>query len=113
MLAGGGYMLQPNAKGVSAPVTITDNRVGRCLTASHQDSGGGYECAGGADSNGYWPRGGHYGISADLGYNATWSGNVWDDNGQAVCASGRRRRAAPGPSRRRSRPSCGCPRKRA
>ena len=30
MLAGGGYMLQPNAKGVSAPVTITGNRVGRC-----------------------------------------------------------------------------------
>ena len=88
MLAGGGYMLQPNAKGVSAPVTITGNRVGRCLTAAHQESWGGYECAEGADSYGYWPRGGHYGISADLGNNATWSGNVWDDNGQAVCASG-------------------------
>jgi hypothetical protein len=88
MLAGGGYMLQPNAKGVSAPVTITGNRVGRCLTPSRQDSGGGYVCSGGADAGGYWPRGGHYGISADLGQSATWSGNVWDDNGQAVCASG-------------------------
>ena len=88
LLAGGGFMLEPNAKGVSAPVTITNNRVGRCLTSSHQDSGGGYVCSSGADSNGYWPRGGHYGISADLGNSATWSGNVWDDNGQAVCASG-------------------------
>jgi hypothetical protein len=88
LLAGGGYMLEPNAKGVTAPVTIANNRVGRCLTSSHQDSGGGYVCASGADSSGYWPRGGHYGISADLGSNATWSGNVWDDNGQAVCASG-------------------------
>jgi hypothetical protein len=114
MLAGGGYMLQPNAKGVSAPVTITGNRVGRCVTAAHQESWGGYECADGADSNGYWPRGGHYGISADLGNNATWSGNVWDDNGQAVCASGRRpARRHRGCPRRRSRPNCGCPRKRA
>ncbi|MGH2976025.1 MAG: hypothetical protein ACRDLL_14330 [Solirubrobacterales bacterium] len=88
MLAGGGYMLEPNAKGVSAPVTITGNRVGRCLSSSQQDSGGGYVCSGGADSSGYWPRGGHYGISADLGSSATWSGNVWDDNGQPVCANG-------------------------
>jgi hypothetical protein len=98
MLAGGGFMLEPNAKGVSAPVSITNNRVGRCLTSASQDSGGGYVCSGGADSNGYWPRGGHYGISADLGNSATWSGNVWDDNGQAVCASGRagcRRSLAP------------------
>jgi hypothetical protein len=88
MLAGGGYMLEPNAKGVSAPVTIAGNRVGRCLTSPSQDSGGGYVCSGGADAGGYWPRGGHYGISADLGSSASWSGNVWDDNGQAVCANG-------------------------
>jgi hypothetical protein len=81
-------MLEPNAKGASAPVSITNNRVGRCTTSASQDPWGGYVCSGGADSNGYWPRGGHYGISADLGNSATWSGNVWDDNGQAVCASG-------------------------
>ncbi len=69
-------------------MTITGNRVGRCLTTSRQDSGGGYVCASGADSSGYWPRGGHYGISADLGSNATWSNNVWDDNGAGVCANG-------------------------
>jgi hypothetical protein len=88
MLAGGGYMLEPNAKGVSAPVSIVSNRIGRCLSAPSQDSGGGYVCAGGTDSNGYWPRGGHYGLSADLGDEAAWAGNVWDDNGEPVCANG-------------------------
>jgi hypothetical protein len=87
MLAGGGYMLQPNAKGVSAPVRIVDNRVGRCLTTARQDSGGGYVCASGADANGYWPRGGHYGLDTELGKEAVWSGNVWDDNSAAMCAS--------------------------
>jgi hypothetical protein len=85
MLAGGGYMLQPNAKGVSAPVRIVDNRVGRCVTAAHQDSGGGYVCAGGADANGYWPRAGQYGLDTELGKEAVWSGNVWDDNSQPMC----------------------------
>jgi hypothetical protein len=89
MLAGGGFMLQPNSKGVSAPVRIISNRVGRCLTTARQDSGGGYVCASGKDANGYWPRGGHYGLSADLGNSATWSGNVWDDNSQPVCANER------------------------
>lgn len=85
MLAGGGYMLQPNAKGVSAPVRIVGNRVGRCLTAVHQDSGGGYVCADGADANGFWPRGGHYGLDTDLGSSTVWTGNVWDDNSQPMC----------------------------
>jgi hypothetical protein len=85
MLAGGGYMLQPNAKGVSAPVRIVDNRVGRCLTTAHQDSGGGYVCGSGGDANGYWPRGGHYGLDTELGKEAVWSGNVWDDNSQPMC----------------------------
>jgi hypothetical protein len=85
LLAGGGYMLQPNSKGVSAPVRIVNNRVGRCLTAAHQDSGGGYVCASGTDANGFWPRGGHYGLDTELGSSAVWSGNVWDDNSQPMC----------------------------
>lgn len=88
LLAGGGYMMWPNAKGVSAPVTITGNRLARCLGSSRQDAGGGYYCTGGADANGFWPRGGHYGVSAELGNSATWSGNVWDDTGLAVCGDG-------------------------
>ena len=87
LLAGGGYMLQPDSKGVSAPVRIVDNRVGRCLTTAHQDSGGGYVCASGTDANGYWPRGGHYGLDTELGSSAVWSGNVWDDNSQPMCAN--------------------------
>jgi hypothetical protein len=88
LLAGGGYMLQPNAKGVSAPVRIVDNRVGRCRTKTHQDSGGGYVCDGGADDHGFWPRGGHYGIATELGREARWWNNVWDDTGRPVCADG-------------------------
>ncbi|HVV67334.1 MAG TPA: Ig-like domain-containing protein [Candidatus Saccharimonadales bacterium] len=84
LLAGGGWMLQPDSKGVSAPVTITNNRVGRCLGSVSQDSGGGYVCKGGADSNGYWPYGGHYGLATDTG-KLTWSGNVWDNNSQTIC----------------------------
>jgi hypothetical protein len=89
LLAGGGYMMQPNSKGVSAPVRIVDNRVGRCRTKTHQDNGGGYVCNGGADEFGFWPRGGHYGISAELGQEAQWWNNVWDDTGKPVCATGR------------------------
>jgi hypothetical protein len=87
LLAGGGYMLQPNSKGVSAPVRIVNNRVGRCLTTAHQDSGGGYVCASGKDANGFWPRGGHYGLDTELGNSAVWSGNVWDDDSQPMCAT--------------------------
>ena len=87
LLAGGGYMLQPNSKGVSAAVRIVDNRVGRCLTTARQDSGGGYVCASGKDGNGFWPHGGHYGLDTELGSSAVWSGNVWDDNSQPMCAT--------------------------
>ena len=88
LLAGGGYMLQPNSKGVSAPVKIIGNRVGRCRSKTHQDDGGGYVCDGGADEHGFWPRGGHYGIATELGREATWWNNVWDDTGRPVCSTG-------------------------
>jgi hypothetical protein len=88
LLAGGGYMLQPNSKGVSAPVKIVDNRIGRCDTKTHQDSGGGYVCDGGTDNEGFWPRGGHYGIATELGHEARWWNNVWDDNDRPVCPTG-------------------------
>jgi hypothetical protein len=89
LLGGGGYMIQPNAKGVSAPVKILDNRLARCRTRSHQDSGGGYVCNGGADGHGFWPRGGHYGVATELGREAKWWNNVWDDTGRPVCPTGR------------------------
>lgn len=89
LLAGGGYMLQPNSKGVSAPVKILDNRIARCRSRTHQDSGGGYVCDGGADEHGFWPRGGHYGIATELGHEARWRNNVWDATGRPVCPDGR------------------------
>jgi hypothetical protein len=95
LLAGGGYMLQPNSKGVSAPVRIIDNRIGRCRSRSHQDSGGGYVCVGGADEFGFWPRGGHYGVATELGRQAVWQGNVWDRGNAPVCPSGGHGCAAP------------------
>jgi hypothetical protein len=88
LLAGGGYAIWPNAKGVSSPVTIAGNRFARCLGPSRQDADGGYHCTGGADANGFWPRGGHFGLSVEPGNSATWSGNVWDDTGQPVCGDG-------------------------
>ncbi len=88
LLAGGGYMLQPNSKGVSAPVRIVGNRVGRCRTKTHQDDGGGYVCDGGTDEHGFWPRGGHYGIATELGHEALWWNNVWDDTSRPVCPTG-------------------------
>jgi hypothetical protein len=95
LLAGGGYMLQPNSKGVSAPVRIIDNRIARCRTHTREDSGGGYVCAGGTDAEGFWPRGGHYGIATELGHQATWQGNVWDDTERPVCPNGRKGCAGP------------------
>jgi hypothetical protein len=89
LLAGGGYMLQPNSKGVSAPVKIVDNRIGRCRSKTHQDSGGGYVCNGSTDETGFWPRGGHYGIATELGHEAQWWNNVWDDTSRPVCSTGR------------------------
>jgi hypothetical protein len=72
LLAGGGYMLQANSKGVSAPVKIIGNRLARCRTKIHRDSGGGYVCNGGTDDQGFWPKGGHYGIATELGGEARW-----------------------------------------
>jgi hypothetical protein len=96
LLAGGGYTLYPcgNASSVgSSTMSITNNRFGRCTKSPfRQTDDGGYDCQGatsvdigsGADLNGYWPYGGHYGLDSytycpPIG-GQTWSGNVWDNN---------------------------------
>jgi hypothetical protein len=90
-VAGGGYTLYPqgNSNSVgSSTMDISDNRFARCLTASVHNEG--TECEGGADSHGYWPLSGYYGVvdseaiycPPDSGQ--TWSGNVWDDNNESV-----------------------------
>jgi hypothetical protein len=88
LLAGGGYMIYGGAYGSMGAstrnVTITGNRLARCLTSPRSD-GYGTVCSGGHDSHGYWPNGGYYGVAAYVN-NAvtTWSGNYWDDNLQAA-----------------------------
>jgi hypothetical protein len=85
LLAGGGYMIYGGAIGSqgasTTDVTITGNRFARCLTSTILDSGGGYLCSGGSDSNGYWPHGGYFGVAAYVNTAVTtWSGNYWDDD---------------------------------
>jgi hypothetical protein len=88
LIAGGGYMIYGGTGGtggsVVGPETITGNRFARCSSSSKFD-GSGYTCSGGADSHGYYPRGGYYGVAGDFNQSVTtWSGNYWDDNLQSV-----------------------------
>lgn len=100
LMAGGGFLLYEcgNASSVgSGTMNITGNRFARCLTGPvTQATDGGFDCAGskstqagaGADQNGYWPKGGHYGVDSYTFCppvaGATWSGNVWDNNNANV-----------------------------
>jgi hypothetical protein len=89
LLAGGGYSIEPQAKGVGGGTTVvTGNRFARVVCPETQASWGGWVCNGPVtDANGFFPRSGNYGYATDLGGNVTWSGNVWDDNGQAIRAN--------------------------
>ena len=100
LLAGGGFVLYPcgNASSAgSSTMTVTGNRVARCTTPPfRQTADGGWTCGGvaserigsGADSSGYWPNGGHYGVAAYTfcppRSGQVWSRNVWDDSGGLV-----------------------------
>jgi hypothetical protein len=93
LLAGGGYLLYPQANSSSSVGTsnVSHNRFGRCLSSKVYDSGsGGSECSAGTDSNGYYPLGGYYGVAAYVysGGSNVWTNNVWDDSSQAICSSG-------------------------
>jgi hypothetical protein len=108
LLAGGGYTLYECAHATSAgssSLTFTNNRIARCLGTSVNDSvTGGTYCQGvgptdpnvgcgnsggcvpsPGDGNGYYPQGGYFGLdSQTYCAQATWSGNVWDDDGATV-----------------------------
>jgi Domain of unknown function (DUF4082) len=99
LVAGGGFMIyscggNKSTGPGSSETDIENNRFARCVTGPlHYNAGtggtacqaaGGYGVGAGADSNGYWPRGGYYG-SFDIPYcpgvpNQTWANNVWDNN---------------------------------
>jgi hypothetical protein len=93
LLAGGGFLVYPQANSSSATGTanVSGNRFARCTTSSVYDPGsGGRTCSGGADSFGYYPLGGYYGVAAYnySGPGNVWANNVWDDSGQPVCDDG-------------------------
>jgi hypothetical protein len=85
LVAGGGYLFYPCGNGTlagSSSRTIVGNHIARCLTTEKLE-GGHHLCSEGPDSNGYFPRGGSYGLLAyDPG--GVWEANVWDDNGAEV-----------------------------
>lgn len=91
LLAGGGFSLYAdgNSSSVgSSTMTVTGNRFTRCLsTPVYNQGSGGTSCANGPDGNGYFPKGGYFGIDAYTycsGANQVWTNNVWDDNGATV-----------------------------
>jgi hypothetical protein len=94
LLAGGGYVLYPQANSDSSTgyMKVTGNRFARCGGKREFQAGpGGTVCAGGGNSGGVFPQGGYYGVAAYFyldGAN-TWSGNYWDDNLKPVCVSRR------------------------
>lgn len=96
LLAGGGFMLYPcgNASSVgSSTMDVENNRFSRCTGApiTHNSGTGGDACNnagfGGADTHGYWPYGGYFGLDANVyctGAGQTWTSNVWDDDGSTI-----------------------------
>jgi hypothetical protein len=92
LVAGGGYTLYPqgNSSSVgSSTMDISNNRFGRCTTATvFEAAWGTSSCKGGADTHGYWPMGGDYGVASYIycppASGQVWSDNVWDDNNETV-----------------------------
>lgn len=98
LLAGGGFAIyecgNASSQG-SATLDFVNNDIARCTTGRiTRATDGGHDCQGligtapgtGADSHGYWPYGGHYGIDSYTycAAGTNWSGNVWDDNGATI-----------------------------
>ncbi len=93
LLAGGGYVLYPQANAGSpvGSMNISRNRFARCRThARYEAQSGGTACAGGPDANGVFPNGGYFGVAAYYftGQGQIWRENVWDDNLRPVCIHG-------------------------
>lgn len=102
LIAGGGGMIsfcgKTDAVG-RAIMRIVDDRFARCRTRPITVArDGGTDCSGnrgtgiaaGADSHGYWPRGGHYatnGMKYCRARQSVWIHNVWDDNARALRCS--------------------------
>lgn len=80
LMAGGGYPIYAGDR----PITFKENRFARCKTTEVAKEGG-FICKGGADSHGYFPRGGFFGVCALFEDKVTTqSNNVWDDNNESI-----------------------------
>jgi hypothetical protein len=90
MLAGGGYVLYPQASAETSvgSMYIVGNRFARCATKPvFDETSGGTACAGGPDQAGVFPHGGYFGFAAyySTGAGQIWRENVWDDDLRPVC----------------------------
>lgn len=100
LIAGGGYLFYPcgnsSSPGTSTMI-IKDNRFARCLTSEpdHEYPGpGGTKCGNGkltpvnegADSHGYFPEGGYFGVATAFydGPAQRWEDNRWDNDLEIV-----------------------------
>jgi hypothetical protein len=93
LLAGGGFVLYPqaNSEGATGTMRVTGNHFARCGTAAvYESASGGASCKRGADAGGLFPHGGYYGPAAYYyrGRGQVWRHNVWDDNLRPVCPDG-------------------------
>jgi hypothetical protein len=93
LIGGGGYTLYPCAHAAQAGTSslkVEGNHFARCVTAEGYDPNGGtHPCTGGADTSGYYPKSGSYGIATNY-FTAVsvWRNNVWDNNLQKACITG-------------------------
>jgi hypothetical protein len=93
LIAGGGYTIYPCAHAAQAGTSsfkAEGNHFARCVSAEGYNADGGtHPCTGGADSSGYYPKSGSYGMATNY-FTAvtTWRNNVWDNNLQKACVTG-------------------------
>ncbi len=93
LIGGGGYTLYPCAHAAQAGTSslkVEGNHFARCVSAEgYEPDGGTHPCTGGADSSGYYPKSGSYGMATNYFTAATvWRNNVWDNNLQKACITG-------------------------
>jgi hypothetical protein len=93
LIAGGGYTIYPCAHAAQAGTSsfrAEGNHFARCVSAEgYNPNGGTHPCTGGADSSGYYPKSGSYGMATNY-FTAvtTWRNNVWDNNLSKACVTG-------------------------
>ncbi|HXF29931.1 MAG TPA: hypothetical protein VN522_00315 [Solirubrobacterales bacterium] len=93
LIGGGGYTLYPCAHAAQAGTSslrVEGNHFARCVSAEgYNPNGGTHPCVGGADSSGYYPKSGSYGLVTNYFSAASiWRNNVWDNNLQKACITG-------------------------